>query len=711
MTRTKLRSSVDTDWNKTPVCRSAKILGLATQELMRNIGGRSLQKKNTYFDISIPVSCQKDVDMQEISETWQARLFVDKNVDSDFWEPIVGLYMWSLKYENHILSQEASSTNTFFRPFTIKDRDGHYAQLLYQKWTNEPCISQEDRAMVSSLLCYCQTFGILQHHTMNPIPDGAAAVKVTSDLYTLACQDIFSHILHSVLGDFDNDDQTTYLKGTDRHDYHLQNGLVDSLVAMFQNSGLGTRNEGLLCILPVLADRNLLQEIPSSAFKVCQDRRHSGPSRNRSELYLNYDELVTVSEWLCSSADYGEIEYLLNEYVYICLTGLMPLPVGLDLEYIAIERLVAIMKTDQTLSDSISNYLATVASIPPLQWRKDFQCQISWLALRLMQHQARLDWDQNTARNLNSFQEILGSTYTLHSVYEDPETAALCEEALCNLWFGSNKQSLPDGRKLHELVIDWLLRNDYQTILDVLLLWLRDVWSLNFNHTGMVELMRYVVIKGYKKAIFSLSRIVETTDLWNRAFGILAIDGDVQTIETLLEHTNTDTKRRGYERAQLIAAENKQTALLKFTLQSGVDVDIQDDNMETALMLAAMQNDIESIQILITHGAQLEKKNKDFDTALILSAGSGSLDAVKILVEKGANVNAIGQEGRTALIAAVHRNNLEISRFLLEHGADVRVKNYDNYTALDLARVINENGRTTEICDLLVRAGTRQLAS
>jgi hypothetical protein len=365
MTRTKLRKLVGSDWNETPARRSAQILGQSTQELMQIINGLSLKKKVPYFTINIPMKIQKDDDMQEISETWQTRLFVDKHVNSDFWEPIISFYVWSLKYHNHILSREVPSS--FFRAFLIKDQSGHHARLLYQKWTNETSISQQNRAVANSFLCSCQTFGILQHRTMNPITDGTTLVKVSSDLYMLAAQDIFSHILHSVLDKFVDIHQSTSLAGIDRHDYQLRNSLVETLVAMYQSSGLGTRNEGLLCILPVLADRNLLQAIPSSAFEVCQYRRYGSNHRERRELYLNYNELVTVSEWLCSLADYGEIEYLLNEYGYICLTGLMPLPMGIEVEDIAIERLVAIMKADQNLPVSISRYVDTVASIPPLQ--------------------------------------------------------------------------------------------------------------------------------------------------------------------------------------------------------------------------------------------------------------------------------------------------------------------------------------------------------
>jgi hypothetical protein len=711
MTRTKLRKLVSSDWNETPVRRLARNLGQATQELMRIVNGWSIKKKTPYFNISIPIEIQKDDDMQEISENWQTRLLVDKDVDSDFWEPIISFYVWSLKYQNPALSEEASST--FFRAFTIKGQSGHHARLLYQKWTKEPPIPQQDRAVANSFLCSCQTFGILQHRTMNPITDGTALVKVPSDLYTLAAQDLFSHIMHSVLENFDDSGghATTSLTGIDRHSYQLHSFLVEALAAMYQESGLGTRHEGLLCILPVLADRNLLQEIPSSSFEVCQYRMFAKNPRERSELYLNYNELVTVSEWLCSMADYGDIEYLLNEYGYICLTGLMPMSLGIEVESIAIERLVAIMRADQKSPISISSYVNNVASIPPLQWRKDFQSQISWLALRLMQHQVRYEWDQNTARKLSKLQEILSPTYALRGAHEDPETAALSEEALCNLWFSSNEQTLPKDLKEHELVIDWLVKNDYQTILDILLLWLRDVWSSSLNYEAMTELGRYVVIKGYKKAIFSLSRNVEGTDLWHLTIERLAMDGDVQTIEALLGQTHSFTKRMYCERAHLIAAGHKQTRLLKFTLQSGVDVDIQGGESETALMEAAMQNDTESIQLLITHGANLEKKNRDLDTALILGAESGHLDAVKILVEQGANVNAIGQEGRTALMAAVRKNSLETSRFLLEHGADVHVKNFYGYTALDLANFADENGRMAEVYHILERAGVRQLAN
>jgi ankyrin repeat protein len=142
---------------------------------------------------------------------------------------------------------------------------------------------------------------------------------------------------------------------------------------------------------------------------------------------------------------------------------------------------------------------------------------------------------------------------------------------------------------------------------------------------------------------------------------------------------------------------NKDINTLDSLLQSGIDINITEEDREaTVLLIASSFKDYEDVVLhLIFKGADVNFKGKDGRTPLMWAAGN-SFESTKILLENGADVNAKGNDGMTAFIQSTFgilskKVTTDVMDLLLEHGADVNSeltgKDASGWTALLFASV------------------------
>ena len=159
--------------------------------------------------------------------------------------------------------------------------------------------------------------------------------------------------------------------------------------------------------------------------------------------------------------------------------------------------------------------------------------------------------------------------------------------------------------------------------------------------------------------------------------------------------------------------DTKSTQLL---INTGVDVNVQDENGMTALMIASQGGQTELVEQLIKAGADVNIQNASGDTALIY-AFKGSTDTsrliyeecVQLLIQNHAKVNIQGKDGVTALMHLAKMISCylrSVSKFgirnftkkpedlvamencmfaLMDAGADPNLKNDKGRTALMLS--------------------------
>jgi hypothetical protein len=123
------------------------------------------------------------------------------------------------------------------------------------------------------------------------------------------------------------------------------------------------------------------------------------------------------------------------------------------------------------------------------------------------------------------------------------------------------------------------------------------------------------------------------------------------------------------------------TEVARVLLESGVDVNEQNDHLGSAIRAASYQGHIGTIKLLLAHGADVNMRAGRHPLPIV----GAPLEATKLLLEYGANVDAGGKAGGeaydSAIFSACTLGEIDVVRLLLEHGANIHVVD-DDYGSL-----------------------------
>jgi ankyrin repeat protein len=169
--------------------------------------------------------------------------------------------------------------------------------------------------------------------------------------------------------------------------------------------------------------------------------------------------------------------------------------------------------------------------------------------------------------------------------------------------------------------------------------------------------------------------------------------GTLETIQVLLGKgiifTNEDKNRAFIEAVHWYSDVLKNEKLnsinkIKFFLESGANVNGQDETGSTALMYAAERCLIDFSQMFIDQGASISTADNKGKTVLMRAIGGYNSDIVKMILAKGVDVNTRDNEGLTALMWAVSRNliNEQNIILLLDAGSDINTRDSQGRTPL-----------------------------
>lgn len=162
----------------------------------------------------------------------------------------------------------------------------------------------------------------------------------------------------------------------------------------------------------------------------------------------------------------------------------------------------------------------------------------------------------------------------------------------------------------------------------------------------------------------------------DRCYGTLtplyfaAVYADIETVKLLINAgANIDTfiDLNNTIVMCLFNCKNDSTELIKFFIDCGADVNIQNSRGQTCLMLAMSSikyNNIEMLQYLINAGADLNKQTPTGNTALMLASVNShdyTIDTLKLLINAGTNVNIQNNNGETALMIMLNNYTLDLS--------------------------------------------------
>ena len=180
-----------------------------------------------------------------------------------------------------------------------------------------------------------------------------------------------------------------------------------------------------------------------------------------------------------------------------------------------------------------------------------------------------------------------------------------------------------------------------------------------------------------------------------------AANGHDIVVKQLLE-TDVDVDAQGASGQTPLswAAENGHSVVVKQLLKAGVDVEPEDDSGRTPISWAAANGHTAVvIQLLETGSIEPDARDNYGRTPLSLAADNGHTAAVKLLLETGrVDLNAQDNDGRTPLWWAAESGHSAVVKHLI--GADVDVNPKDGYGRTPLWSAAR-SGHTAVVIQLL----------
>ncbi|MGQ0561734.1 MAG: ankyrin repeat domain-containing protein [Gemmatimonadota bacterium] len=223
------------------------------------------------------------------------------------------------------------------------------------------------------------------------------------------------------------------------------------------------------------------------------------------------------------------------------------------------------------------------------------------------------------------------------------------------------------------------------------------------RHPGWTPLM-FAVSKGHVDAAWLLLQHGANASVVAAGFSALDLalvsPRPRELLRLLIEHGASLTAGRSHARPLVLAAENGDTALIKFLLQRGAQVNAADQSTITPLIAAARNGRTEAVKLLIAAGADQNARDNNGwsaarfalenghaevaallasskaaqsdarDHALFEAIAAANLERTLAALATGANPNARGEHGRAAVLQASGQSE-GVTLALLEAGAVV----------------------------------------
>jgi len=516
----------------------------------------------------------------------------------------------------------------------------------------------------------------------DPSQDNLLAVKTDNRLEAMTAQDIFIQFLKELfLNVKELGGEVDVIPG-------LQNSLlgsssrIDELVACFENCSLGSREDALLCVVPVLRNRNLLPDLTADSPKV----------RERREQFIkqgDWQHAFGLVRWVCQRSEGSAFERSVYELGSLCRRALLDNNKATRQE--GLQEICRLLNSDireeflQKQKVSLPSDWTT--SQDRIEWWRSFSSQLGWLAWSISTTVPGMGVIQPALRSLNAPKTLPGSTGT----GQDQLTTEVGIRALREWLTMPNLEFKRSGEEDdEELCFEWTVKNRYDGLLYFLLLrWV----ELRVPFPALIQIGYVLAAKYDSNLAFQILRQqgtdVDTFDVEHRSalFNQIAM-GDLKAVRLLLEHgaDPNGSDKAPHARPLIGAAQIGHVSITTLLLQYGANPNMMDKNGMSALWWAMASDHLDIVKLLLSNGAGTEAIGQDGLTPLIWAASIETLPMLELLIEKEANINARDNDGRTALMIASKDASIPVIQLLLAKGADVHIQDDQGLTALDIAK-------------------------
>ncbi|KAJ6133278.1 hypothetical protein N7471_008493 [Penicillium samsonianum] len=702
---TSSRHSLDVDWNGMPIRQMAYNLTQTIESTMDLMSSWGVDLGKT-FEFRLGVKC-KEASPGSVTQapgTYSIGLMrcgdaLRWKLDSSELEAILGLWTWSL-YK----SDENWRNSTLCRLIGLSEDEASREEtfLYFHKW-----IFRQTEARLVPSAGYDNSSRLFSFEPKDVSYDGKVlAVRTDNDLEAMVAQDIYIQFLKEVFinlrdlgGDVDviPELQDSFLASSTR---------IDDLIRCFENNKLGSREDALLCIVPVLRYRRLLPDLAADSAKV----------RARRERLIakgDWKNAFTLLRWICQRSEGSEFERSVYELGFLCRRAFLNTNKHVRKE--GLEQTCALLTSD--LRDE---FLQAHKNVPPLhrsvsqdriEWWNSFSRQLGWIAWNISTNVPGMTSCQSILRSLNVPEDLQGS----HDQNQDPDAIQKGVHALRDWLTLHNLDNIErEGYGEDETIgFEWIIRNNFHALLHFLLL----RWVELYEDLPILVRMGYSLAARARseRALDILRRQgadIETIDPDNRsALTDLAFTHDLEGSRLLLQNgADPNGNMQQLKISSLgIAAHEGYDDIAALLLQYGANIEIPDQMGHSPLHWAAKNNHPDTVRLLLSHGAEIDPIGYDQSTPLLSAAMNDQVQMAELLIKEGANVNARGQYGKTAIMLSIHaRNPIPMFQLLMDNGARFDLRDNSGSMALDHARQFGYTEAISFLCQVSEEGGAEE---
>lgn len=689
-TRTRLAELTSTTQNEANVAWDDLPIRMVAQKLAETINLTMDQMSSwgvdfgTSFQFKLPFECMSS--LSEWSVPAQGVYLVEVvregdvlrwKVDVNELEAIIGLWTWSL-YKSDTkwhhprrrlvgLNQGESvkkETYRYFHKWIFRQRD---ARVEYSHTIDTPdCLLG---------------IGTGDCHGDNEI----LVMTTENDLEVMAAQNIYTRFLFSVVERVDNLATDVDLIPGLQNSFIAQNSHVNDLVYCFESCSLGSREDALLCIIPVLKDRNILPKLSADSANIRKHIEDLVKSKDWSKAFR-------MIEWICQRSDGAEFEYSLYELGNLCRRAL--LDTDKAVQQTGLACLFGIFGPDIR-----EEFLRTQRIKAPWSWSvplddqqiwSSFQKQMGWLAWRISRNIPGMDWIQAALKTHNA-PDNLEMLFAAQQDTRNPVVGAHAIEEWLTLnhtkferEFGSTEDTEGYAWALHRgcfallyfLLERWIeMSSDCPTLIEHAIC----VTARNGSEWG-IELLQKRSVDIDATTPYNVSALME-----------VVVAEDFEAAQLLLTHgANPNGNDAAPDKRPLtLAAHLGLTNIAELLVRHGATVDILDPHGTSPLYMASIQNHFDTVRMLASYGADL---NIDINgRPLHASVTQNRIEMVELLLELGADMNAPerGSE-QTPLMVAARSPNPAFLKLLLTKGAGIHATVAEMMATLENAKQYGE---------------------
>ncbi|KAL3482496.1 hypothetical protein BJX99DRAFT_3818 [Aspergillus californicus] len=641
------------NWDDLPIRKVARDLANTIEMTMEVVSRWKDVPRNTYsFELSYACQALSHKSTGSALQTYPIIISLSDDtfqwrVDANELEAILGLWTFSLlksnpDWLNGNLGRAVGLTKS--------EASAEATDLYFHKWIFR---LREARMVSAKMISFSeQTFGY--YSDQHPDNKEILVVKSESKLEVMAAQDIYIQFLSSIFADLKFLGGDVDMVPRSQNDFFAQSSRVDELVSCFENGNLGSREDALLCIVPILKHRDLLPELAADSSSV----------RGRVEKFIfeeNWDCAFATLQWLCERCEGEEFERSVYELGLLCQRAM--LAENANVRGKGFEKVQSLL-----LHDPRSSFFTRFESLRPLnwmdshskrQWWAGFSKQLEWVSWHIAMSKPERQDMGGILKSLRHSEKL-----ELQNIRTGAcETKAVSAQNTFLDWVAYGLHDVgPYGQvpNYDEACIDecihWVIENSQGALCH----WLLAKWVEVGSSCPQLAMKAYVFAAKHKS-----NSAIRTLQRRGNSINVTGNDGSTALI-------------------QLVLAEDPEGC--KKLLYHGADVNVPAKEVGmTPLFFAAGQGNEEITTLLLDNGAGLEARDIVGFTALQTACKENRLKTAILLLERGGDIKTATNDGRTPLSFAVAEGRVELVRLLLQRGAEIKVRDHYGQTPLDRA--------------------------